>query len=207
MNGQKRNSCFPLVLFILPILIAGPSPLPAQSNSALQVLKSRPSWKDFPPAFLNFLAARLETAENAAEFAKVYEETGFLDRQKEGFSRASSDDGLDLTAGIMATSLTNYGNEMGGQRKYQEAKKAVELAMLIRPRHLAAWQSLAISLYFLGDCKNAALWSEKALEFKPDPNSTDAWERQLANDPGAAEQRKRAESFLKKIIAECSGKK
>ena len=91
--------------------------------------------------------------------------------------------------GFVATALTGYANEMGKQKQYGQAKQALELAVLLRPRHVPAWQSMAVTALALGDCTSAVSWADKVLAFKPDSNDM---QEMLSSEEG---ERRYAEIF------------
>lgn len=152
-------------LFIVRRLaVAEPEP-----HTALQVFSARRTWKTFPTEFLEALANNLQSVEKAKEFVALCESTSILDNNIAKFARG--DDPFAL--GMAATTLTSYANAMGQQEKFHEAKRALEFAILLRPRHIWAWASMALVTVNLNDCRTAVEWADKVLNFKPDLNSDD----------------------------------
>lgn len=143
-------------------------------TSALEVFESRSAWKKLPSDFLNALANKLNSVEKAAEFAALCEETGIL---KNNIHLRNDS---DFAIGCVAHTLSSYANMMNKQRRFDQAKRALELALLLKPRHLPAWVSMALVAFSMGDCGAAVSWADKVLAFKPDLNSKDSWEHGLA---------------------------
>jgi hypothetical protein len=69
---------------------------------------------------------------------------------------------------------------MGNEGKFSEAKTALEMALLLRPRHVPAWVSMAIVAVNLKDYAAALLYAEKVLSFDPKPTSYDPWEEGIS---------------------------
>ena len=161
-------------------LILTPPELAAQvASEASEVLLSRPAWRDVPESTLRAIAARLETPSRVREFAELCEQTGILQnniRQIAGSGPADA----DYVLGMIAATLTSYGNGLGDQARFREAGRVLEFAVMLKPRHVPAWISLALVAVNTGDCRGAVQWADKVLNFKPDPNSDDEWERGAA---------------------------
>jgi len=145
-------------------------------TSALEVFQSRSAWKKLPSDFLNALANKLNSVETAAELAELCEKTGILKNNIIHFAKFNP----GFAIGLVAQTLTSYANMMSKQRQFDEAKRVLELALLLTPRHLPAWVSMARVAFNMGDCGAAVAWADKALAFKPDSNSQDFCERTFA---------------------------
>jgi tetratricopeptide (TPR) repeat protein len=143
-------------------------------TNAFEVLQSRSAWKKLPSDFLNALANKLNSVEKAIEFAELCETTRILENNIHLGSNP------DFAIGAVAQTLTSYASMMSKQRQFDQAKRVLELTLLLKPRHLSAWTSMALVTFSMGDCGAAVSWADKVLAFKPDPNSTDSWERGFA---------------------------
>jgi tetratricopeptide (TPR) repeat protein len=192
-----------------------PNIVHAEPKSALEVFESRPGWKKLTPNFLNALANKLRTVDNATEFARLCEKTGILENNILGLANIADVD-PEFAIGTVTTTLNSYANKMGEQRKFIQAKKALELALLLKPRYVPTWVSMALVTFNMGDCILAISWADKVLSFKPD--SKDIWERGLTidrtpedekelsevfDDPGFIGSRKRLEELMKSIKKAC----
>ncbi len=107
---------------------------------------------------------------------------------------------------------------MGKQKQYGQAKRVLELALLLKPRHRPAWESMAITAVALGDCQAAVYWADKVLAFKPDPNTKDYYEwatgelgtvegemryAKMFEDPEAIGALKKTQEIMKEIKDAC----
>lgn len=187
-------------------------------STPLEVFKSRSEWKQLPPDLLIALATRLNSVKKASEFVELCERTGMLRNNIIGVVERAHGD-TEFAIGGIAITLTSYANVMGAHKQYSEAKGVLELALLLRPRHVPAWGSMAMTSYALGECKAAVFWADKVLAFKPDPNSEDSYEwafgelsteegqRRYATifeDPEATGNWKREQELMKAIKDACS---
>lgn len=148
----------------------------AKPETTLQVFTMRRIWKKFPSEFLEALAEKLKSVENAKEFVVFCENTGILDNNI--VKIVHEEPGYAL--GSAAATLTSYANAMGERQKFHQAKRSLEFALLLRPRNVVAWMSMALVMINLNDCHTAVMWADKVLNFKPDPNSDDPWEAGVA---------------------------
>ncbi len=148
-------------------------------TNPLEVLTSRPAWTKLPREVLDALAKKLGSAKRASEFALLCEKANILEDNIYGLVDLAGSDAEFIIGGI-ATSLTSYANTMGDQRRFPEARQALEFAVLLKPRAVAAWGSMALVAINTGDCRTASYWADRVLAFKPDPNSRDSWERGIA---------------------------
>lgn len=182
---MKVNSlllmAFIMLMIVLAVLYAFKRQAIGQTapRSALEVFKSRSAWKKLPPDFLNALANKLNSVAKATEFAQLCEKTGILKNNIVSLLNLAGGDPEFAVGGVAAT-LTSYANTMGNQRQFSQAKRALELALLLNPRHLPAWVGMASVAFNMGDCGAAVSWADKVLAFEPDPNSEDSWERGFA---------------------------
>lgn len=164
---------------IVPPLPGGPQPGRAETTTA-GFFKSRPVWKELPVGFLNALASKLDSVQAASEFAELCEQTCMLRGDITRIVDLMGDEPEDALGGIAAT-LTSYANTMGDRKKFDAAKRALRLALTLKPRHMPAWSSMALVSYFTGDCTTAVFWADKVLTFTPNPDSRDLWERAAAD--------------------------
>lgn len=144
----------------------------SEPETSLDVFTVRRTWKAFPAEFLEALATKLQSVEKAKEFVALCEDTEILANNIVKFAHQDP----AFAIGSAAATLTSYANAMGEQRKFHEAKRALEFAMLLRPRHLPAWISMALVTVNLNDLQAAVAWADKVLNFKSDPNTDDPWE-------------------------------
>jgi tetratricopeptide (TPR) repeat protein len=145
-------------------------------KAARDVFDSRSAWKELPSDFLSTLAAKLNSVKKATEFALLCERTGILKNNIVGLVDLAGGD-PDFVVGGVAATLTSYANAIANQRQFDQAKRALELVLLLKPRQVAAWVSMAGVAFYIGDCAAAVSWADRALAFKPDPDSKDPWER------------------------------
>ena len=180
-------SIIAVIVFTVFHTMRSPTIAQAEGSSALEFFQSRPVWNKLPIDFLKALAERLETAETASDFAELCETTGILQNNIVEFSSYSSDSEW-LTLTLVAMTLTNYANQVGAQRQMSEAREAAELALLLVPKFVPAWAIMAQVAYNTGDCSAAVSWADRVLNFKPDPASTDAMDRIMADVVAIAQE-------------------
>jgi hypothetical protein len=147
------------------------------NRTVADVFRSRQIWKDLPSRFIDALSAKLSSADKAKEFVTLTENTGILQNNIIQVADQDPDFGL----GSVATSLTSYANTMGERKRFADAKRALEMALLLKPRHLAAWMSMALVAVNTNDCRTAVAFADKVLTFKPTPNTSDPWEKGQAD--------------------------
>jgi hypothetical protein len=176
---------------------------PAQT--AREVLHSRPTWKDLPREFINALAEKLASPDRVRDFATLCEKTGMLQNNIVKVAKENSEDAV-FALGLVATTLTSYANAMGSENQFVEAKRALEFALLIRPRHLAAWMSMALVAINTNDCKSALEYAGKVLNFRPNPASKDSLEIGEAKMLSDEAQWTEVRSQMTQIRAHCHGK-
>ncbi|MGD0950282.1 MAG: hypothetical protein ABSA52_23020 [Candidatus Binatia bacterium] len=180
-------------------------------TTATDVLRSRPGWKNLPASFLDALAGKLETSAKASEFAKLCEDTGILKNNISRLARfASGTDApetaadaqrwVEFAVSAVAATLTDYAGAMMEREQLQEAKQGLELSLLLKPRQFNAWSSMALVASHTGDCKTAVFWADKFLTDKPDPASSDPWERAAADFMTAQGNRKMEEELGPDVI-------
>lgn len=145
-------------------------------RSAIDVFNLRPVWKNLPSDFLNILANKLNSVQRATEFAQLCEKTGILKNNIIHLVDHANGDQNFAIGGVAAT-LTSYANAIGDQRQFNQAKHALEMALLLKPRFVPAWSSMALVAINMGDCNAAVFWADRVLTFKPDNNSEDFWEQ------------------------------
>jgi hypothetical protein len=170
----------PVLLMVVVFAIAPGVLMRARSSSAAEpanrtaadVFRSRQTWRDFPYRFIDALSARLSSAEKAKEFVILTENAGILQNN----IRQVADQDPDFAVGSVATTLTSYANTMGERRRFADAKRALDMALLLKPRHLTAWMSMALVAANTNDCRTAVAYADKVLTFKPRPGISDPWE-------------------------------
>ena len=151
----------------------------AQTATAIEVLRTRAVWRDLPSGILTTLASKLNTHKKTTEFVQLCEKTGILENNIVGIANNNGDD-PDYAVGLIASTLTSYGNTMGSSKRFVEARTGLEFALLLKSRHMPAWISMAAIGINTGDCSTAVSWADKVLTFKPDQNSSDWLERGMA---------------------------
>lgn len=161
-------------------------------GDALAALTTRQGWERLPSGLLKALAERLRSVAKATEFAQMCEESGILGNNIARLTDSAGDD-PEWLLGSIAASLTSYANADGNAGRYDQARRALELALLLKPRFAPAWPSLALAAYNLKNCREAVAWADRALQFKPDPNSRDYWERGFAGAMTPGGERRAAE--------------
>lgn len=161
-----------LILLVIPFSsLAKPS-----QKEIVAIFMSRATWKDFPPKFINAMALKLKSKKNVLSFVNLCENEGILQNNIVKLVK-SADDDENFFLGSVASSLTSYANAMGSKQKFIQAKEALNYALLLRPRLVGAWFSMAAVSYYLKDCKEAVFWADKVFTFKANPKSKDYFER------------------------------
>ena len=146
-------------------------------DTVIEVFENRAIWEEFPRPFLEALAEKFDSVEVASNFAVLCEESGILENNIRSLSEYLDP---EFPVGAVAVALTSYGNTMGGQGEIIKAKEGLEFALVLNPNHVPAWLSMAIVSVNLGDCTSAIDWADKSLNFQPDPNSENSWEKAMA---------------------------
>jgi len=146
-------------------------------DTVFEVFENRAIWEEFPRPFLEALSGKFDSAEVASNFAVLCEESGILENN---IRRLSEYLDPEFGVGAVAVALTSYGNTMGGQGEIIKAKEGLEFALVLNPNYVPAWLSMAIVSVNLGDCTSAVDWADKSLNFQPDPNSENSWDRAMA---------------------------
>lgn len=171
---------FPLAVFIVvnaclmvPVLL---ETFWLKPRTTRQVFESRRAWRKLPSQFLDALANKLKSEKNATEFARLCEKTGIFKNN----IMVLADGDPKFAIGGIAVTLTSYANALGDRRQFGEAKRGLELALLLNPRHVPAWATMALVSFYLEDFGAAAYWADKMLSFEPDSNSNDLCERVMA---------------------------
>ena len=150
-----------------------------EQKTALEVFENRAIWEEFPRPFLEALAEKFDSVEVASNFAFLCEESGILENN---IRRLSEYLDPEFAVGAVASTLTSYGNTMGEQGEIIKAKEGLEFALVLNPNHVPAWLSMAIVSVNLGDCTSAVDWADKSLNFQPDPNSENLWDKSMASE-------------------------
>jgi tetratricopeptide (TPR) repeat protein len=76
--------------------------------------------------------------------------------------------------------LGDYATAVAQEGRLDEAKRALELSHLIKPRNVSTWYQFALIAAASGESEEAVRWADQVLSFQPDPNSKDLWERAAA---------------------------
>lgn len=161
-----------VILFELFISLRNPALAQTHAKTSIEVLTTRPVWKDLPPEFLDALSAKLGSVAVTTDFVSLCETTGIL--QNNILKIAHEEPAFAV--GLVAQTLTSFANAMGELGEFNEAKRALKLALLVRPRALNAMNSMALVAIGQNDCKTAMAFADKVLTSKPDPHSDDSLE-------------------------------
>jgi tetratricopeptide (TPR) repeat protein len=191
----------------------------APENECLfQMFDTRPPWNSLPKTFLREMATRLRTKENIVNFVIFSERTGILQTNiLRSPTTVEFDPGVAL--GGVATALVSRANAFSKRRHFQDAKDVLEWVLLLNPRFVPAWSSMAVVASRMNDYQTALYWAEKVLNYLPNPNSDDSWERgyaefmspggsekaaQLLGEPGGTDTWKQVQQQMKAIREACS---
>lgn len=118
-----------------------------EPQTPIELLQSRKEWQKVSTVFLELLSEKLGSVKNAREFAELCETTGILENNILKLAWQPP----EFAIGSTAATLTSYANAMGEQRRFQDAKRALTFALLLRPRHVPAWTSMALVCVNLQD--------------------------------------------------------
>lgn len=191
----------------------------APENECLfQMFDTRPPWNSLPKTFLREIATRLRTKENIVNFVIFSERTGILQTH---ILRIPSTDEFnpDFALGGAAMALISRANAFSNRSHFQEAKDVLEWVVLLNPRFVGAWSNMAIVAFRMNDYQTALYWAEKVLNYVPNPNSEDFWERgnadlmapggsekaaQLLREPGRTDTWKQVQQQMEEIRQACS---
>jgi hypothetical protein len=169
-------------------------------NEALAVFQNRQDWKTLPPDFLNQLAIKLKTADSALEFVLLCEKTGILKENIKPILETVNDNN-EVAILLVSNSIVSCGNKMIYEKQYSLAKRLLQISILIEPRNYPAWESMAGVSLNINDCKNAIFWANKVLSFKPDKNSENIVERNLAK--AISQDKQEVDNEMRQIIETC----
>ncbi len=160
----------------------------SEDECLFTMLDTRPPWRSLPKPFLLEIATRLRTKENVTHFVIFSEGTGILQNLLRMPTTIDFDPGFALNNVVLA--LVSRANAFGNHGKFQEAKDVLQWALLLNPGFTNAWASMAVVAFGMRDFQAAAHWSEKVLNYVPNPNSDDALERGAAElmAPGGSER-------------------
>ena len=182
-----------------------------------RVFEERSDWRELPGPFLTMLANRLESPKAARDFIRIAEEASIYGRQIRNLIGQATVD-TTFVRGMLSAMLTGYGNGLGSKRRFKDAKRTLELALLLGPKHVPAWSSMAITEVNTGNCRAAVKWAERVLAFEPDPSSDDPWEASLGRtmsaedeeeaarllgDPGMVGAWRRTQADMRMIVETC----
>ena len=165
----------------------------APENECLfQMFDTRPPWNGLPKTFLREIATRLQTKENIVNFVIFSERTGILQTNiLKTPSTVEFDPDFALGGVVMA--LISRANAFSKRSHFQDAKYVLEWVLLLNPRFVHAWSSMAIVAFRTNDHQTALSWAEKVLNYVPNPNSDDFWERANAELMAAGGSEKAAQ--------------
>lgn len=119
---------------------------------------------------------RLRTKENIVNFVILSEGTGILQANILGRPAMIEFD-PEFAIGVVGMALVSRANALGHQRQFQGVKDVLELALLLNPKFVPAWSSMAIAAFEMKDCQTAVYWADRVLNYTPDSESDDIWER------------------------------
>jgi tetratricopeptide (TPR) repeat protein len=191
----------------------------APENECLfQMFDTRPPWNSLPKTFLREIATRLRTKENIVNFVIFSERTGILQTH---ILRIPStvEFNQDFALGGVSMALISRANAFSNRSHFQEAKDVLEWVVLLNPRFVHAWSNMAVVAFRMNDYQTALYWAEKVLNYVPNPNSDDFWERgnvelmapggsgkaaQLLGEPGRTDTWKQVQQQMEAIRQACS---
>ena len=191
----------------------------APENECLfQMFDTRPPWNNLPKTFLREIATRLRTKENIVNFVIFSERTGIL---QTNILRTPStvEFDPDFALGGVARALISRANAFSNRSNFRDAKDVLEWVVLLSPRFVRAWSSMAVVAFRTNDHQTALHWAEKVLNYVPNPNSDDFWERgnaelmapggsekaaQLLGEPGGTDTWKQVQQQMEAIRQACS---
>ena len=191
----------------------------APENECLfQMFDTRPPWNSLPKTFLREIATRLRTKENIVNFVIFSERTGIL---QTNILRSPTTVEFDpeFALGGVAAALVSRANAFSKRSHFQDAKDVLEWVLLLNPRFVHAWSSMAIVAFRTNDHQTALYWAEKVINYVPNPNSDDFRERanaelmapdgseraaQLLGEPEGTETWKEIQEQMEAISQACS---
>lgn len=192
----------------------------APENECLfQMFDTRPPWNTLPKTFLREIATRLRTKENIVNFVIFSERTDIL---QTNILRTPStvEFDPDFALGGVARALISRANAFSNRSNFRDAKDVIEWGVvLLSPRFVHAWSSMAVVAFRTNDYQTALYWAEKVLKYVPDLNSDDFWERgnaelmapggsnkaaQLLGEPGGTDTWKQVQQQMEAIRQACS---
>ena len=141
---------------------------------SISVFESRPGWRDFRRDYLVAMAARLQSAANAAAFIDTCERLTLFPGPLATVAMAES-----TSNAVVATAdlLAGRANSLAEHLDFGGAHNAFQAALLLQPRHLPTWIGMAVLAYSMGDCVTATLWARRVLAFRPSQASDDPCEK------------------------------
>jgi tetratricopeptide (TPR) repeat protein len=212
--GSPRSKARVLVLAYQACKESG-----APENECLfQMFDTRPPWNSLPKTFLREIATRLRTKENIVNFVIFSESTGIL---QTNILRTPStvEFDPDFALGGVARALISRANAFSNRSNFRDAKDVLEWVVLLSPRFVHAWSSMAVVAFRTNDYQTALYWAEKVLKYVPDLNSDDFWERgnaelmapggsdkaaQLLGESGGTDTWKQVQQQMEAIRQACS---
>ena len=189
-----------------------------ENECLFQMFDTRPPWNSLPKTFLREIATRLQTKENIANFVIFSERTGILQSNILRIPSTIEFD-QDFALGSVATALISRANAFSNRSRFQDAKHVLEWVVLLNPRFVQAWSSMAVVAFRTKDHQTALYWAEKVLNYVPNPNSDDFGERgnaelmapggsekaaQLLGEPGGTDTWKQVQQQMEEIRQACS---
>ena len=189
-----------------------------EDECLFQMFDTRPPWNSLPKTFQREIATRLRTKENIVNFIIFSERTGIL---QTNILRSPStvEFDPDLALGGVATALISRANAFSKRSHFQDAKDVLEWVLLLNPRFVHAWSSMAVVAFRMKDNQTALYWAEKVLNYVPNPNSDDFGERgyaefmapggsekaaQFLGEPGGTDTWKQVQQQMEEIREACS---
>lgn len=211
--GSPRSKARVLVLAYQACKESGAS----ENECLFQMFDTRSPWNSLPKTFLREIATRLRTKENIVNFVIFSERTGILQTNILRPSTVEFDP--DFALGGVAMALISRANAFSNRSHFQEAKDVLEWVVLLNPRFVHAWSNMAVVAFRMNDYQTALYWAEKVLNYLPNPNSDDSWERgyaefmspggsekaaQLLGEPGGTDTWKQVQQQMEAIRETCS---
>ena len=140
----------------------------------MAAFESRPGWRDLPDDYIIELATRLQSADNTVALMDTCERLGLFPQP---VISIASDESASFAVGATAAALTSRANALASNREFGDAHTALRAALLLQPRSVAAWITMATLAFCMGDCATATDWARRVIAFSPNLESGDHWEQ------------------------------
>jgi hypothetical protein len=116
----------------------------AQSTRPLALLQSRHGWTELEPVYLDAVASRFTTFEEALAFAELCERSGILENDIRPQSISTLSGAGETVIGT-ATALNQYGSTLASEEEFEQAVEAFGFAILLNRLYVPSYMGLASS--------------------------------------------------------------